>query len=68
MPVVRKQYHLWPADTGFDAWDAGWLISLSRGLPVHAVPPDSVREVDTVCWFDESTAAPAVRAVASTPG
>jgi len=30
---------------------------------VHAVTPDSVREVDTVCWFDEGTAAPAVRAV-----
>jgi hypothetical protein len=30
---------------------------------VHAVTVDSVREVDTVYWFDESTAAPTVRAV-----
>jgi hypothetical protein len=60
---MRKQYHLWPAGTGFDAWDAGRLISLSRELPVHAVTADSVREVGTVYWFDDSTAAPTVRAV-----
>jgi hypothetical protein len=63
VPFMRKQYHLWPADTGFDAWDVDRLISLSRGLPVHAVTVDSVREVDTVYCFDGSTAAPAVRAV-----
>src|SRR5207237_8632347 len=51
---MRKQYHLWAAATGFDAWDVGRLISLSRGLPVHAVPVASVREVDTVYWFDGS--------------
>ena len=60
---MRKQYHLWAAATGFDAWDVGRLISLSRGLPVHAVPVASVREVDTVYWFDGSTAAPTVRAI-----
>jgi len=60
---MRKQYHLWPADTGLDAWDVDLLISLSRGLPVHAVTADSLREVDTVYWFDGSTAAPTVRAV-----
>jgi hypothetical protein len=63
VPCMRKQYHLWPAGTGFDAWDVGRLISLSRGLPVHAVAVDSVGEVDTVYWFDGSTAAPTVRAV-----
>jgi hypothetical protein len=63
VPFMRKQYHLWPADTGFDAWNVDRLISLSRGLPVHAVTVDSVREVDTVYWFDGSTAAPTVRAV-----
>jgi hypothetical protein len=31
---------------------------------VHAVTVDSVREVDTVYWFDDSTVAPTVRAVA----
>lgn len=60
---MRKQYHLWPSCAGFDAWDVGRLISLSRGLPVHEVEVDSVREVDTVYWFDGSTAAPTVRAV-----
>jgi len=60
---MRKQYHFWPADAGFDAWDVSRLISLSRGLPVHAVPVDSVREVDTVYWFQGSTVAPTVRAV-----
>jgi hypothetical protein len=60
---MRKQYHLWPAGTGFDAWDVDRLISLSRWLLVHAVAVDSVREVDTVYWFDASTAAPTVRVV-----
>jgi hypothetical protein len=60
---MRKQYHLWPADTEFDAWDVDLLISLSRKLPVHSVGVDSVREVGTVCWFSGSTGAPAVRAV-----
>lgn len=60
---MRKQYHLWAAATGFDAWDVGRLISLSRRLPVLAVAVDSVREVDTAYWFDGSTAAPTVRAI-----
>jgi hypothetical protein len=55
---MRKQYHLWPAATGFDAWDVSRLIRLSRGLPVHAMAVDSVREVDTVYWFDASPALP----------
>jgi hypothetical protein len=63
VPFMRKQYHLWPTSTGFDAWDFDRLIRLSRGLPVHAVTVESVREVDTVYWFDNSTAAPTVRAV-----
>jgi hypothetical protein len=54
---MRKQHHLWPADTGFDAWDVDRLIRLSRGLPMHAVAVDSVREVDTVYRFDVSTRA-----------
>jgi hypothetical protein len=68
VPFMRKQYHLWPADNGFDAWDVDRLIGLSRGLPVHAVTVDSVREVDTVYWFDGSAAAPTVRVVVGTPG
>jgi hypothetical protein len=60
---MRKQYHLWPAGTGFNAWDVERLITLSRGLPVVAVAVDSVREADTVYWFDGCTVAPTVRAV-----
>lgn len=60
---MRKQYHRWPADGGFDAWDVDRLISLSQGLPVHAVAVDSVGEVNTVYWFDSSTGGPTVRAV-----
>lgn len=60
---MRKQYHLWPAGTGFDAWDVDRLIRLSRGLPARPLAVDSVGEVDTVYWFDASTAAPTVRAV-----
>jgi hypothetical protein len=41
---MRKQYYLWPAGTGFDAWGVGQLVSLSRELPVHALPVDSVGE------------------------
>jgi hypothetical protein len=60
---MRKQYQLWPAGTGSGAWDADRLISLSRGLPAHAVAVNSVREAGTACWSDGSTAAPAARAV-----
>jgi hypothetical protein len=68
VPFMRKQYHLWPADTGFDAWDIDRLISLSRELPVHVVAVDSVREVDTVYWFDGSTGRPPSARSWSTPG
>ena len=60
---MRKQYHFWPAATGFDAWDVDRLIELSRGLPVHAVAVESVAEVDTAYWFEGSAAAPTVRTV-----
>ncbi len=53
----RMQYRLWPADTGFDAWDVDLLISPSRELPVHVVGVNSVREVGTVYRFDGSTGA-----------
>jgi hypothetical protein len=60
---MRRQYHRWPSDAGFDAWEIERLISLSRGLPVLTVAVDSIGEVDTVYWFDASTGAPTVRAV-----
>jgi hypothetical protein len=63
MPYVRKQYHFWPADAGFDAWDVDRLIELSRGLPVQAVAVASISEVDTEYWFGGSAVAPTVRNV-----
>jgi hypothetical protein len=60
---MRKQYHLWPSAAGFDAWDVGRLITVSRDLPVHAVRVDEVGEVDAAYWFDAGTAPPTVRAV-----
>jgi hypothetical protein len=61
---VRKQYHFWPAERGFDAWDVDRLIELSRGLPVELVPINSIREIDTAYWFDGSAEVPTVRKVA----
>ncbi len=61
--AVRKQYHFWPAEQGFDAWDVDRLIELSRGLPVQRVPLDSIREIDTVYWFDGRDELPTVRKV-----
>jgi hypothetical protein len=49
---VRKQYHFWTAERGFDAWDVDRLIELSRGLPVERVPVNSIREIDRAYWFD----------------
>jgi hypothetical protein len=59
---VRKQYHFWPGTPGLDAWDVDRLIQLAAGLPVIEVPVDSITEVDTVYWFDESNR-PTVRSV-----
>ena len=61
--VVRKQYHFWPAERGFDAWDVDRLITLSRDLPIEQVAVDSIREVDTEYWFAGSAEVPTVRKV-----
>lgn len=60
---MRKQYHFWPAEQGFDAWDVDRLIELSRGLPVERVPVNSIGEIDTVYWFDGRDEQPTVRKV-----
>ncbi len=60
---MRKQYHFWPAERGFDAWDVDRLIDLSRDLPVEWVAVDSVHEIDTSYWFDGSAEVPTVRKV-----
>jgi hypothetical protein len=60
---VRRQYHFWPCDNGFDAWDVERLIRLSAELPVIEVPLASMAEVDTVYWFDGKSEQPTVRKV-----
>lgn len=61
--LVRKQYHFWPADRGFDAWDVDRLIALSQDLPVERVAVASIGEVDPSYWFDGSAEVPTVRKV-----
>ncbi len=60
---MRKQYHFRRADGGFDAWDVDRLIKLSRGLPVGGVSIESIDEIDTSYWFDDSAEVPTVRRV-----
>ena len=43
---MRKQYFFRPSDRGLLAWDVDRLIELSSPLPRHAVPLDSIRELD----------------------
>lgn len=45
---VRKQYHFWPSEQGFDAWDVDRLIALSCDLPIQRVAVDAIGEIDTV--------------------
>jgi hypothetical protein len=60
---VRKQYHFWPGESGFDAWDVDRLIELSQALPVRDVELESIDEIDSVYWFDEQIDRPTVRRV-----
>jgi hypothetical protein len=61
---MRTQYHFWPGDQGFDAWDVARLIRLTADFPVVEVPLESIAEVDTVYWFHGGdTDLPTVRAV-----
>lgn len=59
---MRKQYHFWPGEEGFDAWDVDRLVRLSAGLPVVQIPLDSIGEVDSDYWFDEQSV-PTVRCI-----
>jgi hypothetical protein len=60
---ARKQYHLWPGERGFDAWDVDRLIALSTDLPVRDVPVEEIRELDVDYWFDGSLEVATVRNV-----
>jgi hypothetical protein len=60
---VRKQYHFWPGEHGFDAWDVDRLIELSKPLPVKEVELATIDEIDSVYWFDDRSQRPTVRRV-----
>jgi hypothetical protein len=60
---VRKQYHFWPGESRFDAWDVDRLIMLTADLPVHEVALDSVWEIDTDYWFEPGPGQPTVRRI-----
>ena len=46
----------------FDAWDVDRLLVLTRDLPVRLVDVESITEVDSVYWFDD-TERPTVRSI-----
>ena len=58
---MRKQYHFWPGEHGFDAWDVERLIRLSVDLRVLEVPLDSIRDLDTAYWASPGAEHPTVR-------
>lgn len=60
---VRKQYHLRPADEGFDAWDVDRLVDMAADLPVVEVALSGIREIDTDYWFQDPLQPPTVRSV-----
>jgi len=60
---VRKQYNFWPGELGNDAWDVDRLIQLSRDLPIHDVPVDTISEIDADYWFRYGPIDPTVRRV-----
>jgi hypothetical protein len=60
---VRTQYHFWPGEQGFDAWDVARLIRLTEGLPVVDVPLDSIDELDSAYWFHGLDDRPTVRSI-----
>ena len=62
MPV-RKQYHFWPGERRFDAWDVDRLIDLTKDLPVEEVPLDAIGALDTDYWFAIGPVTPTVRRV-----
>lgn len=60
---VRKQYHLRPADEGFDAWDVDRLVKLAADRPVGDIALSAIREVDTAYWFQEHSEPPTVQSI-----
>jgi len=60
---VRKQYHFWPSEKGFNAWDIDRLIAMSSDLAIREISVDSIDEVDTNYWFNAGSLSPTVRSV-----
>ncbi len=58
---MRKQYHFWPAEQGYDAWDVDRLIRLAAELPVTDVPVDTIPDLDTPYWALPGSGYPTVR-------
>ena len=59
---MRKQYHFWPGASGLDAWDVDRLVALSSDLEVEELEVESIDEIDSAYWYDESDV-PTVRSV-----
>lgn len=60
---MRKQYHLRPSKHGVRAWDVERLVRLSAGFPVKKVHVDSIRDLDSVYWFQDEGTPPTCRAI-----
>ena len=61
MDSVRRHYYFRTNGDAFDAWDVDRLIALSRDLPVHEVPLESITELDTQYWMGADGSSPTVR-------
>ncbi len=60
---MRKQYHFRPGEIDLDAWDVDRLVELTARFPVKEVDLDSIREVDSVYWFNDGDEVPTVRSI-----
>ena len=60
---MRKQYHLWPGETGLDAWDVDRLIELSQALPRRLVALSSITDLDAEYWYLDEEQTPTVRSI-----
>lgn len=61
MDSVRRHYYFRTNGDAFDAWDVDRLIALTRDLPVHEVPLESITELDTQYWMGADGSSPTVR-------
>lgn len=62
---MRKQYHLRPAESGFDAWEINKLIESAKHLPVMAVDLNDIKELDENFWYQGANDIPSGRSIAA---